>query len=268
MMNIFKYELKMYRSSILVWSLSIAGLMILFMAFYPSFGADAELMEKMLSNYPEEFLKAFGMVGGLSISSVLGYFSFVFAFMQLCFAVQSANYGFSFLSVEERELTADFLMSKPVSRQSILISKFLAALVSLTITNIVFFGATFLSLALFDEGKGYDVSKVVLALLTVPVFQLFFMTVGMIISVSLRKIRSVLSFSLSLAFGMYILNAMRAIVGGDLLGLLSPYYHFEVGYIIEHGRYNYGMASISVGVIIVSAVASYILYMKRDIYSL
>ena len=124
-MNIFTYELKMYRNSIIIWSISIAGLLVLFMGIYPSMAADAALMDMILENYPEAMLKAFGMAGSLSLSSVLGYFTFTFAFVQLCLAMQSSYYGFHFLSVEERELTADFLMSKPVSRRRIIISKFI-----------------------------------------------------------------------------------------------------------------------------------------------
>ena len=47
-------------------------------------------------------------------------------------ALQAANYGYSLVSVEERELTADFLLSKPVGRVQILTSKLLAALRDLT----------------------------------------------------------------------------------------------------------------------------------------
>ena len=54
-------------------------------------------------------------MNNLDMSSVLGFFSFVFLFCQICLAIQAANYGFSLVSVEERELTADFLLAKPVA---------------------------------------------------------------------------------------------------------------------------------------------------------
>ena len=266
-MNIYKYELKTYGNSIIIWSLSIIALFIMFMAFYPAISADASLMDKILENYPEEMLKAFGMDNAMSLSSVLGYFSFTFAFIQLCIAIQASNYGFHFLSVEERELTADFLMSKPVSRTRIIVSKFLAAFTALTITSIFIWAASFGSILLFRSGNDYEVKNLILLLVSTTFFQLFFLSVGMIISVTVKKIRSVLNYSMALAFGLYILNALRGIIGGKTLGLLSPFYHFEPGYILANGKYDLPMVVISISVIIVSITVSYYLYLKRNILS-
>lgn len=267
-MNIFKYELKMYSKSIIIWSLSIVALILMFMSFYPSLASDAAMMDKLLENYPEELLKAFGMDSGMSLSTVLGYFSFTFVFVQLCVAIQSSNYGFHFLSVEERELTADFLMSKPVSRTQIIVSKFLAAFTSLTITNIIIWLGSFGSVILFSDGCDYNVKYLTMLLLTIIIFQLFFLSLGMIISMSVRKVRSVLSYSMAVSFGLYVLNAMRNIFGGEILGVISPFYHFEPAYILKHGEYNMVLLLINVCFIIVSMVASYILYLKRNIHSL
>lgn len=267
-MNIFMYELKTYRKSIAIWSLSILALFLMFMAFYPTMASDAALLDLMLENYPEELLKAFGMGGSLSLSSVFGYFAFTYAFVQICLAIQSSNYGFHFLSVEERELTADFLMSKPVSRTRIIVSKFFAAFTSLTITNVFVWLGSFGSILLFRDGHEYETKNLIMLLLTTTLFQLFFLSVGMIVSVSVKKVRSVLSYSMALSFGLYILNTLRSIIGGKILGILSPFYHFEPGYILENGEYNMAMVLISVCVIIISIAASYFLYLKRNIHSI
>ena len=267
-MNMYKFELRSHLKSMLIWSLTIAGLMLLFMAVYPAFSSDTALMDSIISNYPEEMLKAFGMNTGLPLSSVLGYLVFIFPFIQLALAIQSANYGFAMLSEEERELTADFLMSKPVSRGSIFVSKFMATFTVLAFTNLTVWGATFLSLHLFDNGNAYDADKIILFLATIVIFQLFFIGIGMLISVIVKKIRSVLSYSMALAFGLYILNALRNIIGGESLGVVSPYYYFDPGYILEQGSYNMAMLYLSIGVVLISLITSYLLYSKRNIHSL
>ena len=258
----------MYAKSILIWVVNIILLLVIFMAFFPAFSSDASLLDKMLENYPPELLKAFGMGGTLSLATVLGYFAFIFTFLQLCLAVQAANYGFSILSVEEREFTADYLMSKPVSRSEILIAKFGAALLALTITNAFAWIGSFLAIELFREGKPYDFNHLILLLATIVLFQLFFLTLGMAISVMVRRIRSVLSFSLGLAFGTYILNTVRAIVGGETLGYFSPFYHFDPAVILDKGTINMPMVSISLAVVLFSILATFVLYTKRDINSL
>ena len=93
-------------------------------------------MNQMLAKFPPQLLAAFGM-GNMDLASVLGFFGFLFVFVQLCLAIQASNYGFGLVSVEESELTADFLLSKPVSRRQVLTSKLLAAFTSLAITDLV-----------------------------------------------------------------------------------------------------------------------------------
>ena len=267
-MNIFIFEFKTYIKSIIVWSVSIIGLMVMFMAFFPSIAADTTAMELILKNYPEKLLKAMGMNSSLSLSTIPGYLAFIFVFAQLCLAIQSSFYGFHSLSVEERELTADFLMTKPASRKLIISAKLSAALVSLVITNLFTWIGTFLSITLFKDGHTYNTGHLIVLLSSLIIFQLFFLSIGMVISVMVKKIRSVLTFSMALAFGLYILNAVRGVVEGELLGIFTPFYHFEASYILEHGKYNMPMVSISIGIIVVSFVFSYFLYMKRNIHSL
>jgi len=84
----------------------------------------------------------------------------------------------------------------------------------------------------------------------------------------IKKIRSVLSFSMALAFGLYILSALQKIIGGKILGIITPFNHFEAGYILKQGKYDTVQAAISIGIIIVSLIMSYILYLRRNIHSL
>ncbi len=267
-MNIFLYELKTYRISLIFWSLGILGLMAMFMMIYPSFAADTELMDKMLANYPEAMLKAFGMDAELPLSSIPGYFTFTFAFIQLVLAIQSANYGFHFLSVEERELTADFLLSKPISRSRILSAKLCAVVLGLIIINAVVWAASYGFIELFSDGHSYNPENIAVLLASVPVFQLFFIGVGAVLSAALKKIRSVLAFSMALAFGTYIMNALRNIAGGTVLGLLTPFYHFDPVYILKNGSWNMQTAMISISIIVVTVIGAYVLYLKKDIHSL
>jgi ABC-2 type transport system permease protein len=105
----------------------------------------------------------------------------------------------------------------------------------------------------------------VLLLLSIVLFQLFFLSVGMLISLLVKRIRSVTPFSMALAFGMYILNAFGNMIGEDNLEIISPFKHFEPNYIIKNAAYNLPLVLISLSVIIVSVAASYALYSKRNI---
>lgn len=263
-MNIYAREVNLKLRSALTWSVSIALLILMFMSFYPGFATDEAIWDMVLENYPEAMLKAMGMTG-VNLASVIGYFTFCMMFMQICLAVQASIYGFSILSEEERDMTADFLLTKPIRRSKAFISKFMAAVTALIITNGAVWGITFLSLSLFSDGHEYEPMSFVKMLSVLIIFQLFFLGVGMFISVSVKKIKSVLSYAMALAFGMYIIAATSSIIGEDRLSYITPFKHFEANTFVLDGKYDPVMIVISGAVVVVSIVAAFFLYNRRNI---
>ena len=263
--NIYKHELKMLSNSVITWSLALSMIIFLVMSIFSGFAESAEMLNEALTNFPKELLMAFGL-DKIDLSSVLGFYSLAFLFCQVCLAIQAANYGFSLVSVEERDMTADFLLAKPVSRTKILTSKFLAALTGLTITNLVVWISSFAFIQLYRDGRPYDPKTLLLLLGTILAFQLFFLTVGLLVSLIVRRVRSVTPYSMALAFGMYVLSAFGGMLGEDKLDIITPFKHFEPNYIISNAAYD-PLQLISVIVIILSIIASYILYLRRDIHS-
>ena len=262
--NIYQHEFKMSLRSVIIWSVSITILMLVYMSLFSSFAKDAEMLNEMMAKFPKELLMAFGMTD-MDMATVLGFFALTFLLCQICLAIQASNYGFSLVSIEERELTADFLLAKPVGRSTILTSKLLSAISGLTITNIVVWIISFISITIFRGGKEYDSGPLLLMLLSIVIFQLFFFSVGLVISLLVKRVRSVTPYSMALAFGMYILNAFGNMIGEESLEVISPFKQFEPNYIVKNAAYNLPLVLISVSVIIVSVAASYVLYAKRNI---
>jgi len=263
-MNIFQQEFKMHLKSVIIWSGAQAALIFVYVSLFSSFAQDAELMAEMMANFPEALLTAFGL-NNVNLSTVLGYFSFVFLFVQLCLAIQAANYGFALVSIEEREWTADFLLSKPVGRAQIMTSKLLAALGGLTLTNAVVWISSFGFLNSFKGDQTYETKPLLLLLLSIVVFQLFFLSVGLVISLLVKRIRSVTPYSMGLGFGMYVLSVFGDMLGESVLEKLTPFKHFNPNYIVQHGAYDAPLVLISVVVIVAALVGSYGLYTRRNI---
>ena len=263
-MNIFRQELSMHSRSVIIWSVAIAALIMLFVSLFSSFAEDAALLNQMMSNFPEALLAAFGL-GGVDLASILGYFGLAFLFVQICLAIQAAGYGFSLVSIEEREWTADFLLAKPVARSQILTSKLLAALTALFVTDLVVWAASFVLINLVRGDSAYEPRSLLLLLLSIVPFQLFFLAVGLVVSLLVKRIRSVTSYAMALGFGMYVLSAFGDMLGESVLETITPFKHFEPHYIIQNGAYDLPLVLLSVAVIVVSIVASYLLYTRRDI---
>ena len=264
--TIFNHEFRTRLRSVFNWSLGIASIILIYSYFFSTFADQAAVINEAMKNFPAALRAAFGM-DRVDLSTVLGYFSFVFVFVQLCLAIQASYYGFGLVSIEESELTADFLLSKPVSRTQVMTSKLLAALTSLLITDLVMWAVSLAAVTLFRGEREYDFATLLLLLLSILVFQLFFLGVGLAVSLLVRRVRNVTPYALGLAFGMYVLNAFSGIFGDVKLELITPFKHFDTTYIVTYAEYNLPLVLLSAAVILVALAASYWLYIRRDIPS-
>ena len=262
--SIFRQEFKMHLRSVIIWSVAVVVLIFVLISVFSSLSQEVEMLDEMMAQFPPQLLTAFGM-DDLDLSTVLGFFSFVFLFAQLLLAVQAANYGFGLVSIEETEWTADFLLTKPVARTQILTSKLLAAVVGLAVTNLLVWISSFVLLNAYKGDRTFDARVLLLLLLSLVGFQLFFLAVGLVISLLVKRIRSVTPYAMGLAFGMYVLSVFGDMLGESVLELVTPFKHFEPGYIAHHGAYDWPLVLISVAAIVVSLVGSYLLYTRRDI---
>jgi len=262
--NIYTHEFRARLKSVIIWSLSLAFLILFFFSLFPVFSDQAAVMNEFLARYPAELRAAFGL-DKMDLATVLGFFSFTLVFVELCLAIQAGNYGFGLVSIEESELTADFLLSKPVSRTQILTSKLLAAVSSLLITELVVWASAFVGILLFRSGHDYSTSTLILLLLSLLVFQLVFMSIGLVVSLLVRRLRSVTPYGLGLAFGAYVLNGFSGVFGDVKLELLTPFKHLDPSFIILHASYDTPLLFLDLAVIVVALVASYWLYTRRDI---
>lgn len=262
-MNIFWHELRAQRKFTLIWTLALVLSIILFLSLFPSISKEAEGFKKLMEGFPEAVRLALGLAVE-NIGSILGYYSYVFLYISLIGAIQAMILGMSIISKEVREKTADFLMSKPVSRTSILTAKHLAALVLLIITN-VFFLAVANIMAFLVEKQEYSIKTLLMVSLTLFFLQLIFLALGIVTSVIVPKIRTVLPIALGSVFGFFILGAIAATTGDKALRYLSPFKYFDLAYIVQHSSYELSFLIVALGIIVTAIAISYWSYHKQDI---
>lgn len=262
-MNMYLHELKAYRKSTIIWAGAMAALIILFLSLFPAFSKDVAETRKLLEGFPEGVRKAIG----LSIENfftLLGFYSYIFAYVMLCGSVQAMNFGLSVVSKEVRGKTADFLLSKPVSRQEIMTAKLLAVLTCLIITNVIYLLAAGMMASAVASGS---YSRKIFLMISVSLFfiQLIFMSLGVLISVAVPRIKAVVSVSLGTVFGFFIINMFDSVIGSKAVRYITPYKYFDSAYIIKNAAYE--TSFLVLGAVIVAAAigASYLLYAKRDI---
>ena len=202
-MNMYLHELKSLCKATIIWTAALIALAMIYFSIYPGIANDAADFKQLLSGYPASIRAALG-ISLDNITSILGFYAMVFSFITLCGAIQAMNLGVSILSKEVRERTADFLLVKPVSRSAIVTAKLLAALAMLLATNVLYDVAASI-LASIVKTSNYSGKVFLMISLTLFFIQLIFLAIGMIISVSFTKLKSVLPVSLGVVFGLYIM---------------------------------------------------------------
>ncbi|RSD25937.1 ABC transporter permease subunit [Mesobacillus subterraneus] len=264
-MNMFLHELKAYRKSTLIWTVSLVAMVVLFLSMFPSFSKDAEEFKTLLEGFPAELRKAIGLSVD-SIATLLGFFSYSFLYLKLAGAIQAMNLGTSILSKESREKTADFLLTKPVTRTQIVTSKLMAALVSLIFTNLVFIAATFVMASLV-AGDEFNKEALFLIALSLFMIQLMFLALGILVSVIFPRIKSVISVSLGTVFGFFMLGMISSTTDDKALRYLTPFNYFDSAHITENLSYENSFLLTVVLFIIAAILASYYFYTKKDVHS-
>lgn len=264
-MNIFLHEMKAYRKSTIIWLVSLTAIMVMFMSMFPSFSKDAEQMTTMLEGYPEAIRKALSL-DLENFFTILGFYSYALSFIVLAGAIQAMNIGVSIVSKEVREKTADFLLTKPVTRTAIVTAKLLAAFVSLLLTNIVY-GAVALLVASQVQVDDFSTKVFLLLSLTLLIVQLMFLALGILISVMARKIKSVLTVSLATVFTFFFIGTLGGIADEQTVRYFSPFKYVDTAYIMKHSGYEDTYLWVGAVLIVGAIAASYVVYAKKDIHA-
>ena len=264
-MNIFFHELRSYRKSVIIWTLSLVALVVAFFALFPALTRDISETKNLFQGFPEAIQNGMGLVLD-HFGTILGYYAFPINFVILVGAIQAMNMGTSVVSKEARDKTADFLLTKPVTRTKILTGKILAILTSLVLTNGIYLGAATL-MAQFVSKEPFRFKLFFMISISLFFVQLIFMSLGILLSVSVPKIKSAVPISLGTVFIFYFINFLCTTASDDILRYLTPFKYFDPAYIVEHGSYELIFMIITFVIIFVTITASYLIYERKDIHA-
>ena len=262
-MNIFLRELRAYRNSTIIWTVALSTLVFVFLLIFPAFTKDVAVAQKIIANLPQLIRSAVG-ISVQNFFTIYGFMGYLFTFAVLTGAVQAMNMGVGIISKEDSGKTVDFLLSKPVSRIKVVTSKILAAIFLLLVTNVVFISVALItakavSTAAFSSRIFLLISSILFLV------QIFFLAIGILLSVIIPKIKSSIAVTLPTVFIFFIIGTLGAILGNDNVKYLSPFKFYDPNYIISHGGYEIKFLVIEAIFVIVAITASYIIYIKKDI---
>ena len=140
-MTILKKELKKSVKGFAVWTGAIAFMMLICIFLYPQMKDQMEGMNQLFANMGS-FTAAFGM-DRLNFGTLTGFYGVECGNMLgLGGGFFAAYVGITMLSKEEKEHTAEFLLTHPVRRCSVVTQKFLSVVAEITALNVIIFACS------------------------------------------------------------------------------------------------------------------------------
>lgn len=264
-MNIYKHELKANFKTTLIWIVTLCSLVAMMMAFYPMLKSEADIFLTMMDSFPPA-MKAMMGITIENFTTPIGYYTFAFTYSALFGAIQAMNLGVGIVSKEERERTADFLLSKPISRYKVLTSKLLSVLTMLVFTNIVYSAVSATLVFSMSEGK-FAFAEFALINTSLFLSQLIFFSIGLLVSVFAKKIKTVLPVSLGLVFAFFAISAFAVTSEDDKLRYVTPFQYFKTDYILAQGEYETVYAVLGLSIVVIGLIVSYAAFKRRDIHA-
>jgi ABC-2 type transport system permease protein len=241
-------------------------LTIIFLSMYSVIAKDAEYFLSLMEGFDPRILKAIGMELDI-FTSELGYYSFILNYISLIAAIQAMNIGLSLLSKEATEKTADFLMTRPVSRFQIMTSKLLSGFMVILGTFLIFLVTSLIMINIIKINS-ISMGRFFMCTFTVLFVQMMFLSIGIFISALSRKIKSVVSVSLAGTFAFFAVAALGDSSGDKPLRFLTPFRYIDVMEIVKNGEYQPLFIILGIFLIIVLVATSYYVYLSKDIHAL
>jgi ABC-2 type transport system permease protein len=260
-MTVFFHELRRGRIPLLIWSSAIAFMLGVCVIIYPEMSTQMGDISQMFADMGA-FSEAFGM-DQLNFGEFMGYFGIECGnTLGLGGALFAAIMGASALAKEEREHTAEFLLTHPLSRTRIITEKLLAAMVQVCLLNVAVIAVTFVCIAIV--GVDADVKALALLFLAYLILQLEITAVTFGLSAFLR--RGELGVGLGLVFAMYFVNILANLTeDAEILKYVTPFGYADGAAVVADGVIS--VAYLLAGGLITAlfVVITFVKYRKKDI---
>ncbi|MBO4716329.1 MAG: ABC transporter permease subunit [Spirochaetales bacterium] len=260
-MTILKHELRLGRKAWIIWSASVSFLLIVTIFLFPEMKGEMDNISSMFSDMGS-FSAAFGM-DKMNFGTLIGYYAVECGnvlglggafFASLCAA--------AILCREEKERTAEFLLTHPVSRVRIISEKLMAVLIQVLAMNLIVYVLCIGSMAAVGESIPWkEVSLLHLAFL---IMQIELCGICFGISAFMRK--GSIGVGLGITFILYFMNLISNITEkAKGLKYITPFAYCDGSTVVTDLKLD--AAKIAIGMTFCAAgiAVAYLKYTKKDI---
>ena len=266
--NLFLKEMKRNAISLIVWMIVISLLISITMSVYRTFIENQSKIIGMMSLIPKGALQFKGISNFNDLLSVLGFYAANnVIYMMVLGSIFSIVLSSNILLKEEYNKTAEFLLTRPLTRSEIFLSKLAVVSFYVILLNVVTALAGFICIELVKKGS-FNIKAFLILTLYTLLLNLLFAAAGLFISTLVKRAKPVTTFSIGLVLIFYFIYSLSKITeSAAKIGFLSPFKYVNVDVINPAYRLDVINLCFFIGTSLLLTTLSFILYRRRDIYT-
>jgi ABC-2 type transport system permease protein len=265
---LFLKEMKRHAVSLIIWMTVITILISVTMSVYRPFMENQSKVLGMLSLIPKGALQFKGISNVSDLSSPLGFYAInnVIYMMVLgsIFAIVTSS---GILLKEEYNKTAEYLLTRPVTRGEVFLTKLAVMSLNVLLINVVTSFAGFLSLEIVKK-TGFSIGSFLILSLYTFLLNYFFGAAGLLLSTVVRRPKPITTSCIGLVLIYYFIYTVSKITESvSKLGYLSPFRYVDLN--VVNAGYKADPVNIAFFLVLPALMvgASYRIYLRKDIYT-
>jgi ABC-2 type transport system permease protein len=222
----------------------------------------------MLSIIPKGALQFKGISNFNDLLSVLGFYAANnVIYMMLLGSIYSIVLASNILLKEEYDKTAEYLLTRPVTRREIFFSKLAVISLNIFILNFVTSLAGLICMELVKNGPFSIKAFLILSSYTL-LLNCIFAASGLFLSTLVKRAKPITTSCIGLVLIFYFIYTISKItVSIEKIGYLSPFRYIDMNVISPGYKMDFWHLIYFVGIGILLTVLSYRIYMRKDIYT-
>ena len=260
-MTLYIHEMRRGRVGLIIWTAVIAFMLGVTVFIYPQMASQMDEVSKTFADMGA-FSSAFGM-DRLNFGELGDYFCVECGnTLGLGGAMFAALLGTAALAKEEREHTAEFLFTHPISRVGAMLSKLAALASKIVLLNAGVAAVSALSIVAI--GETVNVRTVALVLTANLILQLEIAAISFCVSAFVS--RGTGAIGIGIAFAFYFVNIISNI-SEDLkfLKYITPYAYSDGAEIKTAGALDAKYLAVGGAIAAVCVAAAFVRYRRKDL---
>src|SRR5271157_940763 len=260
--EIFKRAIKDKAFSTILIALLLFLYIFWLASFYPSLKPMVSGYDQLLQN---PTIKAFFGDDVVSMTTFSGFISLeVFSYMGLVIGAFIIFMVASFVAGEIEQKSSELLLSLPVSRENIIVSRFLAILPLTALIVIGEMAAIYLGGLYIGENIG--ITWFAYAMLFMAVFTVAVGAIALFISSIMSDGKKAALISVGILFAMFLVENIGSMVTSiDWARKLSLFHYAKISSIINNHQISWVNLGVLIAVIIIFLALAVIAFRRRDI---